>query len=87
MVEALKTEAIPPVETNIDDRLAVLEQKLKEDQSKEPDKYGIASLFTDTDYKEVVYEYEGLESCGGQLRLKALKGASTDFDLTGQIVW
>ena len=35
-------------------------------------------LFTDSDYKEITYEYGDYTQT-----LQALKGASTDFDLTG----
>ena len=40
------------------------------------------SMFTDNNYKEITYEY-------GEYRqtLQALETASTDYDLTGQIVW
>ena len=46
------------------------------------DKYGLGKLFTDTDYQEIVFTHNECEQ-----KLQALKGASTDFDLTGQIVW
>ena len=46
------------------------------------DAFGVMNLFTDTSYKEITYEY-------GEYRqtLQALDTASTDYDLTGQIVW
>lgn len=39
-------------------------------------------MFTDENYKEITYEY-------GEYRqtLQALDTASTDYDLTGQVVW
>ena len=46
------------------------------------DKYGLMSLFTDTDYQEITYTYKQFEQ-----KIAALKGASTDHDLTGQIIW
>ena len=46
------------------------------------DAFGVMSLFTDNNYREVTYEYEG-----HTIKLQALETASTDFDLTGQIVW
>lgn len=39
-------------------------------------------MFTDSNYKEVTYEYDGYSQT-----LQALQTASTDFDLTGQVVW
>ncbi len=46
------------------------------------DKYGLDALFTDTDYKEITFSYKQYEQT-----IKALKGATTDFDRTGQIIW
>ena len=46
------------------------------------DKFGLNSLFTDTDYKEITFTYKQYEQ-----KIAALKGASTDHDLTGQIIW
>ena len=44
--------------------------------------FGVMSMFTDDNYKEITYEY-------GEYRqtLQALDTASTDYDLTGQVVW
>ena len=39
-------------------------------------------MFTDNNYQELVYEYGDYSQT-----LQALKTASTDYDLTGQIVW
>ena len=39
-------------------------------------------MFTDSNYKEVTYEYGDYSQT-----LQALQTASTDYDLTGQIVW
>ncbi len=39
-------------------------------------------MYTDTDYKRIDYEYGDVK-----LHINALKSASTDKDLTGQIVW
>lgn len=36
----------------------------------------------DTDYKAIVFEYKDFTQ-----KIYALKAASTDFDLTGQIIW
>ena len=46
------------------------------------DKYGLNSLFTNTDYKEITFTYKQYEQ-----KIQALKAASTDHDLTGQIIW
>ena len=40
------------------------------------------SMFTDNNYKEITYEYGDYSQT-----IQALKTASTDYDLTGQIVW
>ena len=42
----------------------------------------IGSFFIDTDYQEIIFEYKDIKQ-----KLYALKAASTDFDLTGQIIW
>jgi hypothetical protein len=39
-------------------------------------------MFTDTDYKRIDYVYGDIK-----MHINALKSASTDADLTGQIVW
>jgi len=39
-------------------------------------------LFTDTDYQDLLFEYGDFKQT-----LKALKTSSTDYDLTGQIIW
>lgn len=45
---------------------------------------GLSDLYTDTDYKLLNFEFcEGRQS----LQLYALNTSSTDFDLTGQVVW
>lgn len=64
-----------------------MENKQKSQADNNDDEFGIVNLFTNLDYKEITYEYEGLEKTNGKLKLKALNTASTDFDLTGQIVW
>ena len=46
------------------------------------DEFGVANMFTDTDYQEITYEYEDVKQT-----IYALKAASTDYDMTGQIVW
>jgi len=46
------------------------------------DLYGLVNMFTDTDYKRIDYEYGDIK-----MHINALKSASTDTDLTGQIVW
>ena len=46
------------------------------------DLFGIANMYTDTDYKETVFQFGEK-----QIMLYALHAASTDYDLTGQIVW
>ena len=49
---------------------------------------GLMSMFTDENYQEITYEYgtPGEPSYYKQT-LQALQTASTDYDLTGQIVW
>ena len=42
----------------------------------------IGGLFVDTDYKEITFKHGDFEQ-----RLFALKTSSTDYDLTGQIIW
>ena len=42
----------------------------------------IGGLFIDTDYKEITFKYKDFEQ-----KLFALKTSSTDYDLTGQIIW
>ena len=42
------------------------------------DLFGINSMFTDTDYKELEYQY-----CDFKQKIYALKTAATDHDLTG----
>ena len=46
------------------------------------DLFGIANMYTDTDYKKVQYTFGDK-----QVSVYALLAASTDYDLTGQIVW
>ena len=36
----------------------------------------------DTDYKALTFEYKGFTQ-----KVYALKAASTDYDLTGQVIW
>ncbi|CDW78840.1 UNKNOWN [Stylonychia lemnae] len=42
----------------------------------------LVSLFTDTDYQEIKFEYKEIKQT-----IFALKTSSTDYDLTGQIIW
>lgn len=42
------------------------------------DQFGLVDMFTDTDYKEITYEF-----CGREIKLYALQAAATDYDLTG----
>ena len=44
--------------------------------------YGIVELLTDKDYKKITFEHKGF-----QQDVYALKSASTDYDLTGQVIW
>lgn len=46
------------------------------------DLFGIVNMYTDTDYKKIEYQF-GDKS----VNVYALTAASTDSDLTGQIVW
>ena len=47
-----------------------------------PEKDILSSLFIDTDYQEITFTYNDFTQT-----LYALKASSTDFDLTGQIIW
>lgn len=42
----------------------------------------LVGLFTDTDYQELTFTYKDFTQT-----LFALKTSSTDYDLTGQIIW
>lgn len=46
------------------------------------DLFGIVDMYTDTDYKRVDYQFGDK-----QVSVFSLLAASTDYDLTGQIVW
>jgi len=46
------------------------------------DLYGIVDMYTDTDYRKVDYQFGEK-----QVSVFSLLAASTDYDLTGQIVW
>jgi hypothetical protein len=46
------------------------------------DLFGLVSMYTDTDYKQIDYQFGDK-----QVSVYALLAASTDYDLTGQIVW
>lgn len=46
------------------------------------DAFGVMSMFTDNNYKPITYTYGDYT-----VTLEALDTASTDYDLTGQIVW
>jgi hypothetical protein len=48
------------------------------------DLFGLNSMFTDTSYKEITYEFKEI---GLTQNVFALQTAATDFDLTGQVVW
>ena len=42
----------------------------------------LVGLFTDVDYKEIEFSYKDFKQT-----IYALKTSSTDYDLTGQIIW
>ena len=46
------------------------------------DPEGLKELFTDTSYKEIVFEHKDFKQ-----KIFALKTAATDFDMTGQVIW
>ena len=46
------------------------------------DLFGLVNMYTNTDYKRIDYEYGNIK-----FHINALQSASTDMDLTGQIVW
>ena len=53
-------------------------QEVMREADPDMDAFGVMNLFTDSNYKEITYEY-------GEYRqtLQALDTASTDYDLTG----
>ena len=59
-------------------------KEVKADSNVDPDMdlFGLNSLYTDTDYKEITFSYKHYTQT-----VQALKGASTDYDLTGQVIW
>lgn len=44
--------------------------------------FGLVELLTDTDYKKIEFTHKGFTQ-----PVYALQSASTDFDLTGQVIW
>jgi len=46
------------------------------------DLFGLNSMYTDTDYTPITYEYKDYKQ-----KVYALKTSATDHDLTGQIIW
>ena len=57
-------------------------QKINIKDDPDYDLFGIVNMYTDTDYKKIEYQF-GDKS----VHVYALIAASTDYDLTGQIVW
>ena len=60
---------------------APVDDKQKE-KEEEPESLGLDWLLLDTNYKRITFEWKDFKT-----DLFALKTASTDYDLTGQVIW
>lgn len=52
------------------------------EEQKEREEQMFGDLFVDTDYQPITFEYKDFKQ-----KVYALKTSSTDYDLTGQIIW
>ena len=80
-----KAEILKKQEEKKAKKLALEQEKLDQEDARSDRSdniYGIVELLTDKDYKKITFEHKGFEQ-----DVYALKSASTDFDLTGQVIW
>eukprot|EP00347_Sterkiella_histriomuscorum_P018612 403344856 len=79
-MESSQTDQNPQIQSQPDQDLKPEKQITNMLDTDEKDQ--LVNLFTDTDYQEITYEYRDFKQT-----IYALKTSSTDYDLTGQIIW